>query len=451
MMPMIGMAKLFASRGIRSTIINTPSNASLCEKSIRKSKNIELLLIKFPAVEVGLPPGCENLNQAPTLEMQGKIFKATTLLEQQFDELVSEHRPDFLVADMFFPWASDVAAKYGIPRFVFHGSGFFPLCASLCLLRHQPHKQVSSDSEPFALPDFPDEIKFTRNQIPSFIKQEVETEFIKLYRAAKESERRSYGTLVNSFYELEPNYADHYRNVFGMRTWHIGPISLVSRDDEETYVDEHGVLNWLNSQRPNSVIYICFGSVANFDDAQLKEIAMGLEFSRQKFIWVVKREKDVEGKENWLPEGFEKRIEGKGVIVRGWAPQLVILNHEAVGGFVTHCGWNSILEAVGAGVSMVTWPISADQFYNEKLVIRVLKVGVPVGVQRYVQLVGDSIKKEAIGKAVKQIMNGEEAEEMRERAREFAQKARIAVELGGSSHNDLTSLIQELKSHTCRS
>jgi hypothetical protein len=100
------------------------------------------------------------------------------------------------------------------------------------------------------------------------------------------------------------------------------------------------------------------------------EIAMGLEASGQQFIWVVRKGKNEEKKdrEDWgVPKGFEKRMEGKGVIINGWAPQVLTLDHEAVGGFVTHCGWNSTLEGITAGVPMVTWPVFAELFYNEKL------------------------------------------------------------------------------------
>ena len=75
-------------------------------------------------------------------------------------------------------------------------------------------------------------------------------------------------------------------------------------------------------------------------------------------------------------------MKGKGLIIRGWAPQVLILDHEAVGGFMTHCGWNSTIESIAAGVPMVTWPLYAEQFCNEKLVKDVLKIGVDVGRKR---------------------------------------------------------------------
>ena len=150
-------------------------------------------------------------------------------------------------------------------------------------------------------------------------------------------------------------------------------------------------------------------------------------------------------REEWLPKGFEERMEGKGLIVRGWAPQVMILDHEAVGGFVTHCGWNSMLEGVCAGKPMVTWPVGAEQFYNEKLVTQVLKIGVEVGAKKWERLVGDFVKSKAVEKAVRRVMAGEEAEEMRGRARVLTDMARKAVEEGGSSDLDLNAFVAELK------
>ena len=96
-------------------------------------------------------------------------------------------------------------------------------------------------------------------------------------------------------------------------------------------------------------------------------------------------------------------MEGKGLIIRGWAPQVLILEHQATGAFVTHCGWNSVLEAVTAGVPVVTWPIAAEQYFNEKFITEVLKIRVPVGVEKFVVLQGDSITWDAVEKALKKI------------------------------------------------
>jgi len=459
MIPMVDMANLFARRGVKVTIVTTPLNVPFVSriKTRGGDAKVDIQTIKFPVEKAGLPEGCENADSLimTSHEMLNMFFKALAMLQQPLEQLLHDYHADCLVADVFFPWATDAAAKFGIPRLVFYGTGFFSMTADESLNRYEPHKKVLSDSEPFVIPIFPGDIKLTRMQLPDFVRQGVETDITKVLKEAVEAGMRSYGTVVNSFYELEPAYADHYRKVLGRKAWHIGPVSACNKDAEdkaqrgkESSVDEHECLKWLNTKKPKSVVYICFGSLASFNDSQLMEIAMGLEASGQQFIWVVRKGKNVEKKdrEDWVPKGFEKRMEGKGLIIKGWAPQVLILDHEAVGGFVTHCGWNSTLEGITAGVPMVTWPVFAEQFYNEKLVTQVLKVGVDVGVQRWVDFVGDSIKKEAVEKAVKRIMVGEEAEEMRRRAKSLAEMARSAVEDGGSSYSDLNSLIEELKS-----
>ena len=113
---------------------------------------------------------------------------------------------------------------------------------------------------------------------------------------------------------------------------------------------------------------------------------------------------------------------------------------------MTHSGWNSTLEGVAAGVPMVTWPVAGEQFYNEKLVTEVLKIGVAVGTQKWVRIVGDFVKGEAVEKAIRRVMEGEEAEKMRNRAKELGEMAKRAVAENGSSYSDLDALIKELKS-----
>ncbi|XP_058746617.1 scopoletin glucosyltransferase-like [Vicia villosa] len=285
------------------------------------------------------------------------------MLPEPLEELLLEQHPDCIVADMFFPWATDSALKFGIPRLVFHGTCFFSLCATKCYSIYQPFRSVSSDSEPFVISNLPGEIKITRLQTAPFEDWKELEGMAKLMHEAKDSEIKSFGVVVNSFYELENVYADYYRNVLGRKAWHIGPLPLWNKEASIS-IDQHQhvCLKWLDTMKTNSVVYVCHGSMAHFSNSQLREIAMGLEALEQKFIWVVR--KSEEDGEEWLPEQFEERKEGNGMILRGWAPQVMILEHEAIGAFVTHCGWNSVLEGAIAGVPMVTWPMASEQFYR---------------------------------------------------------------------------------------
>ncbi|KAI9182127.1 hypothetical protein LWI28_022354 [Acer negundo] len=136
MIPTVDMAKLFGTRGVKTSIITTPANAPLFANPIQRSNDLgidmDLKIIKFPYVEAGLPEGCENVDATTnstdpikSMEMAIKFLKATAMLQEPLEQLLRECRPDCLVADIFFPWANDSAAKFGIPRLVFHGTGFF--------------------------------------------------------------------------------------------------------------------------------------------------------------------------------------------------------------------------------------------------------------------------------------------------------------------------------------
>ncbi|EOY32110.1 UDP-glucosyl transferase 73B3, putative [Theobroma cacao] len=406
-------------------------------------------------MDAGLPDGCENISSITSQEMGLKFIKALSLLQQPLQQMLEDCHPNCLVADAMFPWATEVAGKLKIPRLVFHGTSYFALSVFDSLLRYEPQKNITSDYQPFEVPGIPDKIKMTRLQQPVELRESsVYDEIKKLMNQAFESEITSYGAIMNSFQELEPAYVEHYKKVMRRKTWHIGPLSLCNSNTDDkaergnaASVDTIECLRWLDSKKHKSVLYICFGSVSWFSAAQLYEIAMGLEASGQDFIWVVRKVNN-KGKEEWLPEGFEERMEGRGLIIRGWAPQVLILDHETIGGFMTHCGWNSTLESITAGVPMVTWPLSNEQFCNERLVTEILRIGVGVGAQEWCRWMEDKkflVIKENITKAVTQLMVGEEANEIRNRASALKEMAKRAVEEGGSSHSGLNALLDELR------
>ena len=133
LIPTMEMAKLFAARGVKATIVTTPRNMPLFSKT--HGINIDIQIIKFPAIEAGLPEGCENIDLGTSLEMAHKFIKATKMLQQPLEQLLQEYQPSCLVADMFFPWATDVAAKFGTPRLVFEGTNFFSMAAAHATLQ----------------------------------------------------------------------------------------------------------------------------------------------------------------------------------------------------------------------------------------------------------------------------------------------------------------------------
>ncbi|BBH07734.1 UDP-glucosyl transferase 73B3 [Prunus dulcis] len=202
-------------------------------------------------------------------------------------------------------------------------------------------------------------------------------------------ETETYGMIVNTFEELEPAYVQAYKKVKNDKLWCIGPASLCNKDDldkaqrgNKVSIDELHCFKWLDSWALASVLYACFGSMCHLSSEQLIEIGLALEASNKPFIWVVRGCIEIQELEKWIAEsGFEERNRARSLVIHGWAPQTLILSHPAVGGFLTHCGWNSTLEGICAGVPLLTWPLHGDQFINEKLVEQILKISVRVGVE----------------------------------------------------------------------
>ncbi|GAB2269606.1 hypothetical protein Dimus_004531 [Dionaea muscipula] len=463
MMPMVDITRLFSSHGVKATIITTAINVArfqtIIDRDVKSGRQIEFHTISLPLKEVGLPQGCENLASSPTPDTTMKLHRAIEMVQPQVETFLIQRNPDCIVSDVLYPWTVDVAEKLKIPRLAFSGSCFFSDCIAHCIREYKPHQDIQSETEKFLVPTLPDKIVLTRSQLPDLVKGK--TDFDELFERLREAERRSFGVLFNSFYELEPAYADYFRRDMGRRAWHIGPLSLFNRgiDDkaergDRTSVDPHSCLSWLDAKEPNTVLYICFGSLTRFTKSQLIEMASALEDSGRTFIWVVGKvlgKDESVAQEWWLPEGFEDRIREneRGLIIRGWAPQVLILEHQAIGGFLTHCGWNSILEGVCAGLPLITWPIFAEQFYNEKIVTQVLGFGVGVGNevwQVWATQESPLIEREKIKRAINVVMDGgAKGEEMRKQAEKLSELAKKAVVEGGSSYDDMKALLEEIR------
>ncbi|PSS31448.1 UDP-glucose flavonoid 3-O-glucosyltransferase [Actinidia chinensis var. chinensis] len=466
MMPMVDIARLFAAHGVHVTIITTKMNALRFKATIDRDvaaagRHITLEILPFPSAEAGLPEGCENLADTPSHEMAMRLFHTIDLLQPPIEKLLRDSRPDCIVSDSFFHWTVDIALELGIPRIFFSSGGFFHHSIRYAVEHYQLHKNIHFEREPFVIPSLPDQVLITKSQL--LFMGKTTTTFLELFGRVKEAEKKSYGMVANSFHALESAYADYYRKAIGIKGWHVGPVSLFNKDEvdkaergDKATINRESCLHWLNFKEPNSVLYVCFGSLSQFSKIQLTEMAHAFEDTNCSFIWVVpkvlKTNEEVDQDEAWwLPEGFKERMEesGKGLILMGWAPQVLILEHRAIGGFLTHCGWNSIVEGVTAGLPLVTWPLFGDQFDNEKLVTQVLRIGVPVGNEEWKMCPTDEtslISRVKIHKAVSHVMDGgNEAEGMRSIVKRLGELAKEAIEDGGSSYNDLKTLMEDIK------
>ncbi|KAD4384420.1 hypothetical protein R6Q59_011458 [Mikania micrantha] len=422
MIPMIDMAKLLAKQSnIMVTIATTPLNTirygATLTGPITAGLPVRFLELPFPTAEAGLPEGCESSDKITSVDLIPNFLDAVDMLQQKLEERYEmiNPRPNCIISDKYMSWTGDFADKYQIPRIMFDGTSCFN---ELCHNNLYACKMFDGlpDSEPFVIPGLPDRVELTRNQLPpEFNPSSVDTSAFR--QRARDAEVRAYGVVINSFEELEQEYVNEYKKLRGGKVWCIGPLSLCDSDDSVrtkrgniASVNEQQCLKWLDSHEP--------------------------------------KEKEVE---EWLAKsGFEERIKHKGLIICGWVPQLMILSHPSIGGFLTHCGWNSTLESVSVGVPMITWPQFAEQFINEKLIVQILGVGVGVGANYVVHVVeedrfGVKVESESVKKAIERVMGSTiEGDERRKRAKELGIISNNAIKVGGSSHLNLTLLIQDI-------
>ncbi|KAK6140119.1 hypothetical protein DH2020_026117 [Rehmannia glutinosa] len=365
--------------------------------------------------------GCENLDSVPSRDLIRKFYRALDLLQTPLENYLIAHQPppSCIISDKCLSWTSKTAKRFDIPRLVFHGMCCFSLLSSYNVRLYGPHLTVRSEWDPFLIPGMPVTVRIAKAQLPGSFVALPDLDDIR--DQMQEAEKKAYGVVVNTFPELEGGCVEEYKKAIDKKVWCIGPVSLC------------------NSQ-------------CRLVPAQLIELGLGLEASKHPFIWVIKTGTDrFDELEKWMAdENFEERIQGRGLLIKGWAPQVMILSHPAISGFLTHCGWNSTIEGVCSGVPMMTWPMFAEQFLNEKLIVEILRIGVRVGVEFPVrwgeeERVGVVVRRKQVGNAIEMLMGGgEESEKRRIRCEDLRMIAMSKMENGGSENLNISLLIKDI-------
>jgi UDP:flavonoid glycosyltransferase YjiC (YdhE family) len=213
---------------------------------------------------------------------------------------------------------------------------------------------------------------------------------------------------------------------------------------------EAAVVSFLDCHPPSSVLYISFGSQNSIRAEHMTELALALESAGRPFVWAVRPPvgHDVKGDfraDQWLPDGFEEKARrgNRGLLVRGWAPQVRILAHASTGAFLSHCGWNSVLESVTHGVPILGWPLSSEQFYNAKMLNEEWGVCVEVARGKVEDTV---VSRAAVADVVETVMGQTaKAAEMRRRLREIKEVMEVSWKEGsGSSRKAMEDFLRAM-------
>ncbi|KAK7381288.1 hypothetical protein VNO78_33862 [Psophocarpus tetragonolobus] len=336
---------------------------------------------------------------------------------------------DCVIYDSFFPWALDVAKRFGIVGVAYLTQNM--TVNSIYYHVHLGKLQVPLKESEISLPNLP---TLQHEDMPSFFfTYKEDPSLFDFFVAQFSNIDKADWILCNIFYELDKEIVDWFMEIWP-KFRSVGPsIPFFFLDKQYEDDQDYGITNfkrdkcieWLDDKPKGSVIYVSFGSIASFSEEQMHELACCLTECTYHFLWVVRGNEETK-----LPKDFKKRIEN-GLVVT-WCFQLKVLAHEAIGCFVTHYGWNSTLETLCLGVPTIGIPYWSDQSTNAKLMTNVWKIGLKAPIDD-----NKIVRREDLKHCIKEIMENEKGKEMKSNAIQWKTSILKAISNGGSSHNNI--------------
>ncbi|VVB09940.1 unnamed protein product [Arabis nemorensis] len=362
---------------------------------------------------------------------------------KNLSKIIEEKRFSCIISSPFTPWVPAVAVAHNIPCAIL----WIQACGAYSIY-YRYH--MKTNSFPDDLEDLNQTVQLPAlpllevRDLPSFLLPSSGSHFNTLMVDFVDCLRDVKWVLVNSFYELESEIIDSMSDLKPMIP--IGPLVspflLGANEDEaldgknlDLWKPDEYCMEWLDKQAKSSVVYISFGSILKSSENQVETIATALKNRGVSFLWVI-RPKERGENVKVLQEMIK---EGQGVVIE-WSPQEKILSHVAISCFVTHCGWNSTIETVAAGVPVVAYPSWTDQPIDARLLVDVFGIGVRM---RNDDEDGE-LKVAEVERCIVAVTEGPAAADMRRRAVELKHAARLAMAPGGSSAQNLDSFISDI-------
>ncbi|XP_073062877.1 UDP-glycosyltransferase 86A1-like [Primulina eburnea] len=451
--PFVNLALKLASKGFAITFVHTHYIHHTISSSHDHSKTSDGIDFFSEARESGLDIRYATISDGFPLEFDRALHikEYWDAMLRDFpgrvDEFVggtlrqSRYGASFLIADTFYSWPATVANKYNLISVSFwtQPAAVFSINYHLDLLIENGHFPLKDNIN--------EEINYipgvgsisTRDLMP-YLKEDESAKFVqKVISQAFNEVKKADFILFNTIQELETETLSALNQK--LPTYAVGPVNffenLTKTAISKSLRSESDCSKWLESKPPGSVLYVSFGSHVKSSEQMIQEIAHGLILSEANFIWVVRT--DIA---DALPDGFQDDTNGKGLIIP-WCDQITVLSHPAVGGFLTHCGWNSVMESIWCGVPMICHPLYSDQTTNRKLVVDDWKVGIDLGDGMAPLLV----ERTEVSEKIKMMLNNESSTSrcLKQEAKKVHSILQNALEKNGSSEKNFDQFVQDLK------
>ncbi|KAF3673413.1 Beta-D-glucosyl crocetin beta-1,6-glucosyltransferase, partial [Capsicum annuum] len=399
--PFLDLSKKLEDRGFLICLCSTPINLKSTKPKIPEKYSDSIQLVELHLAELPeLPPHYHTTNGLPP-HLNHTLQKALKMSKPNFAKILQNLKPDLVIYDVLQQWAENVANEQNIPAVRLGISGAAAVSYFFNLVRKQGvgfpfHAIYLRKIEQVKMRKM--SAKYAKDKQPDDVDVFVDgnTKII----------------LMSTSRTIDAKYIDFLSEV---SNWKVFPVGPPVQDPITSDVDKVEVIDWLGTKDENSTVFVSFGSEHFLSREDMEEMAFGLELSNVNFIWVARFPMGEEQNlEDALPKGFLKRIGDRGRVLDKFAPQPRILNHPSTGGFISHCGWNSVMESIDFGVPIIAVPIRNDQPINARLMV---ELGVAVEIVRDDD---GKIHQGKITETLRDVITGKTGENLRAKVRDIS-------------------------------
>ncbi|KAK8514578.1 hypothetical protein V6N13_103259 [Hibiscus sabdariffa] len=391
--PFLHLSNKLAEKGHKISFLVPKGVQSTLENMNRYPNSIQFFPLLLPQVD-GLPPGAETTSVVP-MNQQKYLAFAVDQTRDQVEDILQVLKPDMVFYDFWF-WIPDLARRLGISPI------FYVVVSSMAqwLNTKEVTKETTVEEVMKMPPGYPSSaVKLKPEEAPlELFAAEDFGSGLSFRQRIRKSRLESDAIAFRTCRELEGPFLEHGAKTFGRPVLLSGPCL----PETNTQQLEDKWVNWLSQFEPGSVVFCSFGSQSELQKDEFQELVLGFESCGQPFLVALKPPQGCSTVEEALPEGFQERVKGRGLVYGRWVPQELLLHQPNIGCFVNHCGYGTMWEFLLTDCQIVLIPENLDQILNTRLLVNELKVGVEVERGKNRQ-----VSKESLSEAIKLVMDKE--------------------------------------------